>query len=68
VRVSFGLENDGNDVDRVLAALRRITSARRSLLDRVLGHLRNGTPFLRQSNQVQAYVERVSKRVFELSS
>jgi selenocysteine lyase/cysteine desulfurase len=68
VRISFGLESNGNDVDRVLAALRHITSARRSLLDRVLGHLRNGTPFLHQSNQVQAYVERVSKRVFELSS
>jgi selenocysteine lyase/cysteine desulfurase len=68
VRISFGLENDGNDVDRVLAALRRITCARRSLLDRLLGHLRNGSPFLRQSNQVQAYVDRVSERVFELSS
>jgi hypothetical protein len=68
VRISFGLENDGNDVDRVLAALRRITFAHRSLLERVLGHLRNGTPFLRQSNQMKAYVDRVSERVFELSS
>jgi selenocysteine lyase/cysteine desulfurase len=65
VRLSFGLENNAEDIDQVLAALRRITSARRSFLERVLGHLRNGTPFLRQSNQMKAYAASVSERVFE---
>ncbi|HSV85497.1 MAG TPA: hypothetical protein VLH85_02910 [Levilinea sp.] len=45
VRVSFGLEIDASDVNRLLAALRRMTTVRRWLGDRFLGWSHNGTPF-----------------------
>jgi selenocysteine lyase/cysteine desulfurase len=46
VRVSFGLENDNNDVDELIRNLERITGAPSSIINRMLASTRNGTPFL----------------------
>jgi selenocysteine lyase/cysteine desulfurase len=64
VRVSLGLENDENDVDRLLAALRRMTTFRRSLVDRFLGWSRNGTPFCAESLEMKGFAAMVEARVF----
>jgi selenocysteine lyase/cysteine desulfurase len=64
VRVSLGLGNNERDVDHLLATLRRISTARRSPLDRFLGWSRNGTPFVADSKRVHDCVNEISGRVF----
>jgi selenocysteine lyase/cysteine desulfurase len=46
VRVSFGIENDANDVDTFIQVVEGIASAPRFLANRLIAFTHNGTPFL----------------------
>ena len=46
VRVSFGIENDVNDVDTLIQVLEKIASSPRSLVNILIAFMHNGTPFL----------------------
>lgn len=68
VRVSIGLENDADEVDRFLEIIKEITAAPRSGIDAFLGSTYNGTPFI-PASPIQRLIERFIydriKKVFE---
>jgi selenocysteine lyase/cysteine desulfurase len=67
IRISFGIENDKNDVDHFLRTLRVIVEAPRALSDRLLAFTRNGSMFLPKTqtqNRMIAFTENVVKTVY----
>lgn len=69
IRVSFGLENDDNEVDRLIDILARIDGAPRSMINRLLAFTRNGTPFLsrtRVQKQMAEFLETRMQQVYSL--
>lgn len=67
VRVSFGLGNDDQDVDRLLYALREIAAPRRSWLNRSLSAHHGGTAWLPRSRvrpRVKRWVNEQLERVY----
>lgn len=71
IRVSFGLENEDSEVDRLIKVLERIDSAPRSTVNRLLAFTRNGTPFLARTDvqeQMKEFLETCIKKVYSLRS
>jgi selenocysteine lyase/cysteine desulfurase len=69
VRASLGLENDAEDVDRLIATLERIVAEPRSSLERFLGGTGNGLPRLPHTEteaQIEAFVKRAVAEVFDV--
>ena len=71
VRVSFGLENDENDVDRLIKILEKIGNAPYSFINRLLAFNRNGTPFLSHTivqEKTKEFLENHVQKVYSLRS
>ncbi len=69
VRISFGIENDENDVDHFLRILGVIAGAPRALSDRFVAYTHNGTMFLPKTatqDRMIAFTENVVNRVYSL--
>jgi len=69
VRLSFGLENDNNDVDRLIKVLEKIVSLPLSIINRLLALNRNGTLFLsrtRVQKQMEEFLETRVQKVYSL--
>lgn len=67
VRVSFGIENDGLDVNRLVKTLKTIAGERVSRTDRLLARTHNATPFVPNTDvrrQLEACAESISLKVF----
>jgi len=67
IRISFGIENDENDVDHFLRTLGLIAGAPRALSDRLLAYTHNGTIFLPKTqtqDRMIAFTENVVKTVY----
>jgi selenocysteine lyase/cysteine desulfurase len=67
VRVSFGMQNDEQDVDTLIRVLERIASAPRSRVNRIMASTHNGTPFLPHTqvqDQTKEYVTACATRVY----
>jgi selenocysteine lyase/cysteine desulfurase len=66
VRVSFGIENNKNDVDHLIHVLQKIASARRSVIQRIIASTYNGTPFIPKSaeKEIDRFTEMAVKGVF----
>jgi hypothetical protein len=67
VRVSFGIENDEQDVDTLIQALGQIASTPRSRAERGLASTHNGTPFLPRTpvqDQIQEHAAACTARVY----
>jgi selenocysteine lyase/cysteine desulfurase len=68
VRVSIGLENDADEVDRFLEIIREIKATQRSKLNSFLGSTYNGTPFIPTSptkRLIERFIYDRIKKVFE---
>lgn len=68
VRVSFGLENDEHDVNRLIKTLKQIATRRVSMIDRLLARTHNATPFIPVTNvrrQIRAFIEIAAMKVYE---
>lgn len=71
VRVSLGLENNENDVDRLLRTLNRIAQRPRTVADRLLASTHNGTPFLSRTKtqaRMEEFTEAAVCRVYSQAS
>lgn len=69
VRVSLGLENDDNDVDRLIGVLEKISGARVSFINRLLAFNRNGSPFIPSTDvqgKMEEYLKTRVQKVFSL--
>lgn len=69
VRVSFGLQNDENDVKHLIQVLERISREPQSFTNRLIGAMSNGTPFIPSTEtqeQMNTFVENLVKQVFSL--
>jgi selenocysteine lyase/cysteine desulfurase len=69
VRVSFGLENDENDVERLLNSIEKIASGTSSIINKLLAFNRNGTPFLSRTTvqgQMEVFLETHVRKVYSL--
>lgn len=67
VRASLGLQNDENDIERLIKVLEKIADAPQSIINRFLAFNRNGTPFLsRQSieERMNEFLEGRMKKVY----
>jgi selenocysteine lyase/cysteine desulfurase len=67
VRVSLGLENDEQDIDRLLKVVRDIAAAPMSRANRTIASTYNGTPALPATEttaRMQAFVEEAVGRVY----
>jgi selenocysteine lyase/cysteine desulfurase len=67
VRVSFGLENDDNDMDKLIKVLEKIAGSPLSIINRLLGFTRNGTPFLSRTTvqeQMNGFRETQVQKVY----
>jgi selenocysteine lyase/cysteine desulfurase len=70
VRVSFGLENDEQDIDHLIKTLKSIAAQPVSFMDKLLAWTHNATPFLPMTDvrrQMQAFLETVTMNVYELN-
>ena len=71
VRVSFGIENDEQDVDHLINTLKGIARERVSIIDRVLAWTHNATPFMSITDvrkQMLTFIETITTKVFEPNS
>jgi hypothetical protein len=67
IRVSFGIENQKDDVDHLIRILKRIVSAPRSRINRLIASTHNGTPFLpctATQERIKAFVDAAVVRVY----
>jgi selenocysteine lyase/cysteine desulfurase len=67
VRVSLGLENDENDIKKLISVLEKIAVTPRSLINRLLAFTGNGTPFLSHTSaneQIKEFLEARIKKVY----
>ncbi len=68
VRVSIGIENDFNDVDRFLNVLEKIAASPISAINRLLAANRNGTPFISKTTVQELMEEFLRTRVRKVYS
>ncbi|MBU3914092.1 aminotransferase class V-fold PLP-dependent enzyme [bacterium] len=71
VRVSFGLENEESEIDRLIKGLERIEKAPRSAINRLLAFTDNGTPLLPCTGvkrQMDEFLETRIKKVYSIHS
>ncbi|MCP4136873.1 MAG: aminotransferase class V-fold PLP-dependent enzyme, partial [bacterium] len=69
VRVSFGLQNDEREIERLLAVLKRIESAPRSAINKLLASTGNGTPFLSRTKtgeEMDGFLETCIEKVYSV--
>jgi len=69
LRVSFGIENDENEVDSFIKVLKKIASQPRSLGQKLLAQAYNGLVYLphtKVQENIEAYVNASVKKVFNL--
>jgi selenocysteine lyase/cysteine desulfurase len=67
VRISLGLENEASDITKCLQTIQKIVNTPRSWLERMLGSIYNGTPFLPQTatgKLMEDFVIAVAERVY----
>jgi selenocysteine lyase/cysteine desulfurase len=67
VRVSFGIENEGSEVDTLIQALERIAATPQSGIDRLAASTRNGTPCLPRTevqDRIEAFTAARIERVY----
>lgn len=67
IRVSFGIENDENDVDHFIQTLRLVIQAPRSRANRLVAWTHNGTIFLPKTqtqNRMIAFTENIVNAVY----
>ncbi len=69
LRVSFGIENDENDVDCFIKIIKRIAKKPRSIFNKLLAHTYNGTLFIPETTTqviIKRFVESSIKKVFSI--
>ncbi len=67
VRVSFGLENDENDVEHLVQILQKIANKPRFLINRMIASTNNGSPFLAHTaiqKKIDEFTEEVVRKVY----
>ncbi|MFC2138254.1 aminotransferase class V-fold PLP-dependent enzyme [Bacteroidota bacterium] len=67
VRISIGLENDEQDIDHFLEILREIANAPRSLINRFIASIYNGTlllPHTRTQKQMEEFTKTIIDKVY----
>jgi len=67
VRVSFGIENDERDIDRLIISLKKIAAEQVSLMDKLFARTHNATPVVPDTDvrkRMRASAERDIENVF----
>lgn len=67
IRISFGIENDENDIDNFLGTIQEIKKKPRFALNTFLAQTYNGTPFIPNTKieqKIKTYIELVVNKVF----
>ncbi|MHA2365769.1 MAG: aminotransferase class V-fold PLP-dependent enzyme [Candidatus Hodarchaeales archaeon] len=67
VRISFGIENDEQEICHLIKTLKKIVKEPRTLVNKIIATLNNGSPFLpitETEKQIEKYTEAVIKKVF----
>jgi selenocysteine lyase/cysteine desulfurase len=67
VRVGFGIESEPEQVDELIRVMEQIAQRPRSAVDRLIGSLHNGTPFLpytETQKQINDFVQAMIQKVY----
>ena len=67
VRVGFGIQSEPEQVDELIRVMEKIAQQPRSAVDRLIGSLHNGTPFLPHTEtqrQMKDFVRTMIQKVY----